>query len=112
MLHDMFPIQDMTFRPMEEVPIVQQLTESPSEDPNENALRFMKLLKDVNQLCYEGCKHFSKLLAIIHLYHMKCLNGWTNKSFTCCNFCLIFFLQMLSCQKIVMRLRRLLRIWV
>ena len=42
----------------------------------------MKLLKDVNQLCYEGCKHFSKLLAIIHLYHMKCLNGWTNKSFT------------------------------
>ena len=20
--------------------------------------------------------------AIVHLYHMKCLNGWTNKSFT------------------------------
>ena len=42
----------------------------------------MKLLNDANQLCYEGCKHFSKLLVIVHLYHMKCLNGWTNKSFT------------------------------
>ena len=42
----------------------------------------MKLLKDANQLCYEGCKHFNKLLVIVHLYHMKCLNGWTNKSFT------------------------------
>ena len=26
--------------------------------------------------------HFSKLSAIVHLYHMKFLNGWTNKSFT------------------------------
>ena len=42
----------------------------------------MKLLEDANQPCYEGCKHFSKLLSIVHLYHMKCLNGWTNKSFT------------------------------
>ena len=42
----------------------------------------MKLLEDVNQLCYEGCKYFSKFLAIVHLYHMKCLNDWTNKSFT------------------------------
>ena len=35
----------------------------------------------------------------------------TNHLPFCCNFCLIFFLQMLSCQNIVMRLRRLLRIW-
>ena len=42
----------------------------------------MKLLKDANQPYYEGCKHFSKFLAIVYLYHMKCLNGWTNKSFT------------------------------
>ena len=42
----------------------------------------MKLLEDANQPCYEGCKHFSKLSTIVHLYHMKCLNGWTNKSFT------------------------------
>ena len=35
----------------------------------------------------------------------------TNHLPCCCNFFLIFFLQMLSCQKTVMRLRRLLRIW-
>ena len=37
--------------------------------------------------------------------------GPTNHLTYCCNFYLIFFLQMLSCQKIVIRLRRLLRIW-
>ena len=68
----------MAFGPMEEVPTVQQLTEGPAQGPNEDALQFMKLLEDANQ----PCKHFSKLSAIVHLYHMKCLNGWTNKSFT------------------------------
>ncbi|XP_050255872.1 uncharacterized protein LOC126701630 [Quercus robur] len=85
-LHDMFLIQDMASGPMEDVRIVQQLTEGPAEGPNEDALQFMKLLEDANQPCYESCKHFSKhfskLSAIVHLYHMKCLNGWTNKSFT------------------------------
>ena len=82
MLHDMFPIQDMASKPIKEVFIVQQPTEGPAEGPNEDVLRFIKLLKDANQSCYEGCKHFSKLSAIVHLYHMKFLNGWTNKSFT------------------------------
>ena len=82
MLHDVFPIQDMASGPMEEVPIAQQPTKGLAEDPNEDALRFMKLLEDDNQPCYEGCKHFSKLSVIVHLYHMKCFNGWTNKSFT------------------------------
>ena len=81
MLHDMFPIQDMASGPMEEVHIVQQPTEGPVEGPNEEALRFMKLLEVANQPCYEDCKHFSKLSVIMHLYHMNCLNGWTNKSF-------------------------------
>ena len=46
MLHDMFPIQDMASGPMEEVPIMQQ----PTEGLNEDALQFMKLLEDANQL--------------------------------------------------------------
>ena len=82
MLHDMFPIQDMVSGPMEEVPIVQQSTKSLAEGPNEDALWFMKLLEDANQSSYESCKNFSKLSATMHLYHMKCLNGWTNKLFT------------------------------
>ena len=73
MLHDMFLIHDVTFGPMEEVPSVQQPTEGPGEGPNEDAFQFMKLLEDANQPCYEGCKHFSKLSAIVHLYHMKML---------------------------------------
>ena len=77
-LHDIFSIQDMASGLMEEVPIMQQ----PTEGPNEDALWFMKLLEDANQPCYEGCKYFSKLSVIVHLYHMKCFNGWTNKSFT------------------------------
>ena len=81
MLHDVFPIQDMASGPMEEVPIAQQPTKGLAEDPNEDALRFMKLLEDDNQPCYEGCKHFTKLSAIVHLYRVKCLNGWTYKSF-------------------------------
>ena len=55
MLHDMFPIQDMTSRLMEEVLIVQQ----PIECPNEDTFQFMKLLEDANQFCYEGYKHFT-----------------------------------------------------
>ena len=77
MLHDMFPIQDMASVPMKEVPTMQQPIKGPAEGPNEDEIRFMKFLDDANQPCYEG-----KLLAIVHLYHMKCLNGWTNKSFT------------------------------
>ena len=72
----------MAFGPMKEVPIMQQPIEGPAEGPNKDALQFMKLLEDANQPCYEGCKHFSKLSAIVHLYNMKCHNGWTNKSFT------------------------------
>ena len=75
MLHDMFPIQDMASGPTEEVFSVHQPTKGLVEGPNEDALQFMKLPEDANQPCYEGCKYFSKLSAIVHLYHMKCLNG-------------------------------------
>ena len=75
MLHDMFPIQDMTSGPMEEFSIVQQPIKGSTEGPNEDTLQFMKLLEDANQPCYEGCKPFSKFSAIVYLYHMKCHNG-------------------------------------
>ncbi|XP_058003975.1 uncharacterized protein LOC110659856 [Hevea brasiliensis] len=43
---------------------------------------FENLLKDVNVELYPGCKTFSRLSFILQLYHLKCLNGWTGKSFT------------------------------
>ena len=42
----------------------------------------MKLLRDAEEELFPGCKTFSKLAFIVHLYHMKCLGGWTKKSFT------------------------------
>jgi hypothetical protein len=78
MLHDLFPMQNMTSGPVEEGPSVRQH----AQGPNEDAQRFYNLLKDAEQSLYEGCKNFSKLSAIVHLYHLKCISGWTNKSFT------------------------------
>lgn len=53
-----------------------------NENPNEEAKIFYKLVKDSEQELYPGCKKFSKLSFIVRLFHLKCLNGWTNNSFT------------------------------
>ena len=50
--------------------------------PNENANKFYNLLREAENELYPGCKKFTKLSFIIRLFHMKCLNGWSNKSFT------------------------------
>uniref|UniRef100_A0A151UD49 Uncharacterized protein n=1 Tax=Cajanus cajan TaxID=3821 RepID=A0A151UD49_CAJCA len=57
-------------------PNVQQ-----SEKGN-NSYKLYQLLKEAEQKLYPGCKKFTKLSFIVHLYHLKCLNGWTDKSFT------------------------------
>ncbi|KAL4347510.1 hypothetical protein GQ457_17G000020 [Hibiscus cannabinus] len=43
--------------------------------------KFYGLLKDSEVPLYPNCKKFSKLSFIIYLFHIKCFNGWTNKSF-------------------------------
>ena len=43
---------------------------------------FLELLKDMNEELYLGCKTFSKLYFILHLYYLQCLNEWTGKSFS------------------------------
>ncbi|XP_020088047.1 uncharacterized protein LOC109710040 [Ananas comosus] len=64
----------------------EQSTEEPrmeqsNEETNGNH-DFHKLLKDANEELYPGCKTFSKLSFILHLFHLKCLNGWSGESFT------------------------------
>ena len=49
---------------------------------NENANKFYNLLREAEHELYPGYKKFTKLFLIIRLVHMKCLNGWSNKSFT------------------------------
>jgi hypothetical protein len=51
------------------------------EDNDENARKFYSLLKEAKKLLYEKTKH-SKLGAIVHIYHLKCIGGISNKIFT------------------------------
>ncbi|XP_039138774.1 uncharacterized protein LOC120276106 [Dioscorea cayenensis subsp. rotundata] len=43
---------------------------------------FYNLLKDAKVELYPGCKNFTKFSFAIYLFHIKCFNGWTNKSFS------------------------------
>ena len=48
----------------------------------EEAKKFRKLLKETDQELFCGCKKHSTLSFILELFHKKCMNGWSNKSFT------------------------------
>ena len=60
MFHHMFPMHDMVPEHMEEDMVLDPMVggpsvEQPPQGPNDDALQFLKLLKDVQELCYEGC---------------------------------------------------------
>ena len=78
MLNDSFGIS----MPNEESEISPHVHEEFESIPNENANKFYNLLREAEHELYLGCKKFTKLSFIIRLFHMKCLNGWSNKSFT------------------------------
>jgi hypothetical protein len=40
------------------------------------------LVKENEQVLYPNCKKYSKLSFMVHLYHLKCLHGWSDKSFS------------------------------
>lgn len=50
------------------------------EEPNENASKFFRLLRDAEQKLYPGCKKLTKLSFVVRLFQLKCLYGWSNKS--------------------------------
>lgn len=60
----------------------ENLQHNPINESNSEACTFFELLRDSQQELYPGCKKFSKLSFLVHLFHIKCLGGWTNKSFT------------------------------
>ena len=45
-------------------------------------VKFYKLVKENEQVLYPNCKKYSKLSFMVHLYHLKCLHGWSDKSFS------------------------------
>ena len=44
--------------------------------------KFYNKVKDADKPLYEGCKKYSRLTAIVQLYHVQCMGGWSNASFT------------------------------
>ena len=52
------------------------------DDPDEETKKFFNLIKEAEQELYPECKKYSTLSFIIRLLHIKCLGGWTDKSFT------------------------------
>ncbi|XP_077228270.1 uncharacterized protein LOC143861220 [Tasmannia lanceolata] len=55
-------------------------TDASTDKPDADAEKFFKLLQDVEHELYPGSK-FTKLSLVVRLFHIKCLNGWSNKSF-------------------------------
>ncbi|XP_028104195.1 uncharacterized protein LOC114303271 [Camellia sinensis] len=52
------------------------------QDPDEKIEKFFNLLKVVERELYPECHKFSTLSFIVRLLHIKCLSGWSDKSFT------------------------------
>ena len=48
----------------------------------EGAEKFYDLLNDAEKPLYEGCTEYTKFTAIVDLYNLKCMAGWSNTSFT------------------------------
>ena len=43
---------------------------------------FERLVSDAEKPLYKGCTKFTRLSAILKLYNLKAVNGWSDKSFT------------------------------
>ena len=75
MLTDLFRIGGM------EDPVEEEGQQSNVEPPNEDIERIKELVKDANEALHEGCQEFTKLSFLVRLFHIKCLGGWSNKTF-------------------------------
>lgn len=69
MLHDMYQGYHLD----------EETIDNSSEEPNEEAKRFYRLLWEAEQKLYADCE-FSKLSYIVHVFQMKCRYGWSNAS--------------------------------
>ncbi|XP_019228167.1 PREDICTED: uncharacterized protein LOC109209365 [Nicotiana attenuata] len=61
---------------------VQENTAHPYENqPHPEVDKFERLMKEANEELYPGCKKFSKLSFLLHMYHLKCTFKRSNESF-------------------------------
>jgi hypothetical protein len=88
MLHEVFPTHDLGQDPgLSQCPISEMgdETEGVYEDrqgASEGTQKFYNFLNDANKPLYEGCTEYTKFSAIVDLYNLKCMGGWSNNSFT------------------------------
>ncbi|GJX10435.1 transposase-associated domain-containing protein, partial [Tanacetum coccineum] len=81
LLGDLFPAAPLESRiHMGESEINAGPINSEPMDKNEKK-KFDDLLKEAEQKIYMDAK-YTKLSSLVHLYHLKSLNGWSNKSFS------------------------------
>ncbi|XP_073224845.1 uncharacterized protein [Cicer arietinum] len=73
LVHDVFGIHST------EEPICGEGERIP--EVRENS-KFYKFVKENEQMLYPNCRKYSKLSFMVHLYHLKCLHGWSDKSFS------------------------------
>jgi hypothetical protein len=83
MLHDVFGMHDVrTDEGLSEMGLEAKVVEEDQEaDDDECAKKFFNLLKDAEKPLHENTRH-SKLGAIVHLYNLKCMGGWSNSHFS------------------------------
>nr|POE97376.1 hypothetical protein CFP56_31067 [Quercus suber] len=86
MLHHMFPMHDVVPDPIEEDmasdPVVGGPgVEQPTQGPNEVSLQFLKLLKDVEEPCYEDnfCENVPYNITIDNAHDVNDNLAWTRK---------------------------------
>ncbi|XP_035548643.1 uncharacterized protein LOC118349177 [Juglans regia] len=82
MLQDIFPM----FAPgvvggVLEMGVEAEAVDDNSQGPNKGVQKFYNMLKDADETLYEGCTKHSRFSAIVRLWNMKCLGGWSNNSF-------------------------------
>ncbi|XP_004488370.1 uncharacterized protein [Cicer arietinum] len=73
LVHDVFGIHST------EEPICGESERIPEVSENS---KFYEFVKENEQMLYPNCMKYIKLSFMVHLYHLKCLHGWSDKSFS------------------------------
>ncbi|XP_015382412.1 uncharacterized protein LOC107175499 [Citrus sinensis] len=78
MLHDVFRIPNDDVSDHDSGP--DDMMGECNKVSNHDAQTFYKPLEDAEQELYPGCKRFIKFFFIVRLFHIKCLNGLSDKA--------------------------------
>ena len=85
MLHEVFPIvtdPNVSQSPISEVGAEAEGVHEDRQSTNQGTEKFYEFLNDAKKPLYEGCTEYTKFTAIVDLYNLKCMSGWSNNSFT------------------------------